>query len=566
MPSNLSGLLISDFTIHVLKSFLEQSSETPVCHVETAPFGQTISFLKNPSEPSWQTQWDFIVVWTQVQAVIPSFAKVLRFEEVAHQDLINECDFFVNAIKEASSRGRFIFVTSWTLPEFYRGYGPIDLKKDNGLRHTLMIVNQRLIEGLADIPNIYILSTDRWLQTIGEKACDPRLWYLSKVPFDPAIFKMAAIDIKASLNAALGVSRKLIILDLDNTLWGGIVGDDGWESLHIGGHDPQGEAFVDFQRALKAYKERGLVLAIASKNDEARALEAMRCHPEMVLKERDFVCLKINWEDKAKNIEAILKELNLTQESAVFIDDNPRERDRIRQALPGVFVPEWPQNSLLYLKAFLSLSCFDTTHISDDDKKRTQMYSDEKERSQSRIQTGNLEDWLLSLNTTVTIEPLTQANLPRATQLLNKTNQMNLTTRRLSEEEFKAWSEQKDNRVWVFRVEDKLGDSGLTGIASLTCQGTRAHIVDFILSCRVFGRKVEDAMAHRLIEAAKEAGAKMIQAHYLPTEKNKPCLEFFIGRSGFVSEANHVFVWDTRQDYPAPYGIKIVTSQDSYVV
>ena len=549
MSPKLSGLLISDFTCDVLKAFLINLPEDPSCQIDIGDFGQTINLLKNPSDPLWQKNFDFIVIWTQVMAVIPSFRRVLRFEDVPLEDLLLECDVFINAVKEGSIKGRFIFVTSWSIPEFFRGYGPIDLKRADGFRRVLLTLNTRLVEGLSDVPNVFVLSTQRWLQMVGEKACDPRLWYLSKIPYDPSVFKLAAGDIKASLRACLGQSRKLIIVDLDNTLWGGIVGDDGWKNLHLGGHDPQGEAFADFQQVLKSYKERGIVLAIVSKNEEAVALEAMERHPEMVLKKSDFAAFRINWNDKAQNIEEILKELNLDPTAAVFIDDNPRERDRVREALPGVLVPQWPENSLLYTKTLLSMSCFDTILVSDDDRKRSQMYNQERERSDLRAQAQNLEEWLASLNTMVTTKLLTEADLPRATQLLNKTNQMNLTTRRLSEQEFKAWSDKQGNRTWVFRVSDKLGDSGLTGIASLSCQGQDAYIIDFVLSCRVFGRKIEDVMLQTLLQASKELGVKKLKAKYLPTEKNKPCLEFFNNRSGFTKDQNDVYVWDMKNAF-----------------
>jgi len=557
MAPKLKGLLISDFTCDVLKSFLENLPDLPFCQVNLSPFGQTINLLKNHQDPIWEKNHDFLIVWTQVAAVIPSFRKILRFENIPQEELLTECDAFIEAIKENVKQARFIFVTSWNIPEFIRGYGPIDFKKSNGIRRILLTLNKRLVDGLSDEANVFVLSSERWLQKVGEKACDPRHWYLSKMPYDPSVFKLAAEDIKAALAACLGQSRKLIIVDLDNTLWGGVVGDDGWQHLHLGGHDAQGEAFVDFQKVLKSYKERGIVLAIVSKNNEAVALEAIKQHPEMILKMDDFAAFRINWEDKANNVEEILKELNLTQESAVFIDDNPRERDRVREALQRVFVPDWPENSLLYRKKFLSLTCFDTILVSEDDRKRSQMYLQERERLDLRAKTQNLEEWLESLETTVSIKPLTDADLPRAVQLLNKTNQMNLTTRRLSEDEFKLWSEKPGNKVWIFRVADKLGDSGLTGIASLSIESKEAQIVDFILSCRVFGRKIENVMARTLVQTAKDCGVKKIKAKYLVTEKNGPCLEFFDKNSGFFKYQDDIYIWNLESDYPTPSGLTI---------
>ncbi len=550
MPRKLSGLLISDFTLDVLKSFFSNQMDSSSYDVRISPFGQKINSFRHSPHIFGTEPLDFVVVWNQITAVIPSFQRILCFEEVSQQELLSECDQFISAIKEASTFSRYFFVVNWALPGYFRGYGPVDLRKSNGWQHALLTLNKHFAQELAHIPNVYLLSSERWLQIVGEKACDPRLWYMSKIPYDMGVFKLAAEDIKAALRACLGGSRKLVILDLDDTLWGGIVGDDGWQNLRLGGHDAQGEAYADFQRALKSYQKRGVLLAIVSKNQENIALEVFDRHPEVILKKSDFVGWRINWKDKTENITDLLKELNLTQEAAVYIDNSPIERARIQESLPGVLVPSWTQNSLLYTKAFLSLSCFDTAFVSDDDQKRSQMYLQEKDRSSLRAKAPSMDEWLSSLNTTITIEPLTTTNLPRATQLLNKTNQMNLTTRRLNEGEFLKWSQDPSHRVWIFRVEDKMGDSGLTGIASFACNGQEAKIIDFILSCRVFGRQIENAMMETLIREAKKLKIQKLTGVYLPTEKNIPCLEFLSERCGSTKISDHTFMWDTKKDYP----------------
>lgn len=555
--TKLSGIIVSDFNADILRAFLGNLAEKPACVIYPTPFGQTIPYLREQSDPVWSKSLDFAVVWTQAHMSIPSFHKALRFEQISEEKLLSECDMFIESIKKAASRVRFMFVVSWFLPEFFRGYGPIDLRAGKGCRYFLLALNQRLARGLSDVPNVYLLDGERWMRSVGEKASDPRLWFLSKIPFDQQVFKFAAMDIKAALTACLGASRKLVILDLDNTLWGGVVGEDGWENLKIGGHDPQGEAFAEFQRVLKSYKERGIVLAVVSKNEDKTAMEVFDRNPEMVLKRDDISLWRINWNDKVENIVDLLKILNLTPQSAVFIDDHPAERDRVRKALPDVLVPEWPDNVLLYPKTFLSLSCFDTVFVSDDDRKRSQMYSEEQSRQATRLNISTTEEWLQSLHTEVDISVLSKSDLPRAAQLLNKTNQMNLSTRRLSEDEFWSWSNAEGRRTWTFRVKDDLGDSGLTGIVSLEKDNGNVRIVDFILSCRVFGRKIEDVMAATIVDQAKAWGIEEIKAQYLPTDKNKPCLDFFSGRTGFSKDNQNSFVWKTKREYPFPTGLKI---------
>jgi FkbH-like protein len=326
--------------------------------------------------------------------------------------------------------------------------------------------------------------------------------------------------------------------------------------LRLGGHDGIGEAFVDFQRAVKNMKRRGVVLAIASKNEESVALEAIRRHPEMVLHEDDFVGWRINWNDKAQNIAELAAGLNLGLQSVVFIDDNPVERARVREALPEVLVPEWPEDKLLYPSAFAKLTCFDAPTISQEDLERTRMYADERQREQLQKQVGSIAEWLQSLGLQVRVEPLGAGNLTRAAQLLNKTNQLNLSTRRLTEPELLSWSREPNRSFWTLSVSDRFGDAGLTGLVSLEHDGEVARIVDYLLSCRVMGRKVEETMVHLAVETARARGASAVVAKYLATPKNKPCLTFFRS-SGLTNEDDREFRWDAGQVYPLPDPIKL---------
>ncbi|MEI6437397.1 MAG: HAD-IIIC family phosphatase [Candidatus Omnitrophota bacterium] len=557
MNPTVRGLILSDFTVDTLKAFLVNDPQAPAWNIDIAPYGQVLPILNNPGDPLWAAHPDVTIIWTQITHAIPSFRKLLSFEAVDPAQLLKECDTFIDAIINASTHSRFVLLASWTLPPYLRGYGPGDLKNPQGWQRALLTLNNHLAGRLSENPNIFILNTATWTQSIGANAFNPKLWYLSKTPFDPGVFKLAAQDIKATMLACWGTSRKLLIVDLDDTLWGGTVGENGWQDLKIGGHDAIGEAYSDFQQGLKGLKNRGIILGIVSKNESATALEAINKHPEMILKRTDFAGWRINWDDKAANITALLSELNLGADAAVFIDNDPAERDRVRRALPEILVPDWPDHCLLFPKALSSLSCFDTVRISAEDRARTGMYAAEQQRREGRAQAQDIGQWLRSLDINVTAELLNAANLPRAAQLLNKTNQMNLSTRRLSEQELLAWTETPGRRLWTFRVKDNLGDSGLAGIISLEVDGKTARIIDLVLSCRVFGRLLENAMMAVLIEQAVKQGAATVKAHYIPTEKNKPCLDFLRERSGFQAAAGHIFTWDTAKAYPRPDMIKV---------
>lgn len=550
------GLLISNFNSGNLAGYLQKENDAPGVEVTVAPFGQVMPVLMQPNLDCWQGRPDFAVVWTQPESVIESFRPVLAYQNSSIEAILAEVDEYCSLLLNIRQRVKSVFVPTWVLPPYQRGLGLLDLKAETGLAHILIRMNLRLVENLARASDIYVLDTQRWLALIGKHAFNSKLWYIGKIPFSNELFSEAAKDIKAALRGIGGQARKLIILDLDDTLWGGIVGDVGWENIRLGGHDYLGEAYADFQATLKALTHRGILLGIVSKNEEATALEAIERRPEMVLKLADFAGWKINWQDKAQNIVDLVAELNLGLQSVVFIDDNPVERARVAEALPEVLVPDWPQDKTLYKSALLSLHCFDTPSLSQEDLSKTEMYTSERQRQALKGSLGSLEAWLHSLDIVVTVEPLNKLNLARTAQLLNKTNQMNLTTRRMTESELAEWARQTHHKLWTFRVADKLGDAGLTGIAGLEVENGAAKIVDFVLSCRVMGRKVEESMLYTLISYAQSLGLAEVQAQYIPTPKNKPCLSFF-EQSGLAAQDDYIFTWDLAQSYEAPPQIRL---------
>jgi FkbH-like protein len=325
--------------------------------------------------------------------------------------------------------------------------------------------------------------------------------------------------------------RKLIVLDLDDTLWAGTIG----EALPTSPH-------VAFQRGLKDLQERGVLLAICSKNTEEVAVEGFK-KPTMVLQFADFVARRINWNDKAENVASILEELNLGPESMVFIDDNPAERLRIRGAFPEALVPDWDE-PLRYADLLADLDCFDMSRPTEEDLLRTQMYQRERDRAKTRATSESLEDWLKALGTQVDIRSLNEYDLARTLQLLNKTNQMNLTTRRVeSLDELVERKSRHDHLMHTVRVSDRFGDAGLTGIIGLRFIGSDLYVDDFVLSCRVMGRLVEEAMVAHVLKIARAAGQHRVIAVYVPTARNAPCLEFWSTRSGFTQD-EHTFTYD----------------------
>ena len=549
-------LLIADFTVDGLTPFLRADTEPPLLRSTVAPFDQVMPVLLDGAMECWQTKPEIAVVWTRPQTAIKSFAQLVRGEPVSTETILAEVDRFADCLRTAAQRGVLLFVPTWTWPSYDRGLGLLNLDAKIGPGYHLLRMNARLAEAVAGDANIRLLDAGRWVALAGAAASNPKLWHLGKIAFSPEVFRLAAADLKAGVRAIRGLGRKLVVLDLDDTLWGGIVGDAGLEGLQLGGHHPLGEAFVAFQRSLKALTRRGILLGIVSKNTESVALEAIDRHPEMVLRRNDFAGWRINWDDKAQNLRELATELNLGLDAVVFIDDNPAERARVREALPQVHVPEWPADKLLYEKALVELTCFDSPALSEEDRARTRMYVSERQRNEIKNAVPSVEDFLASLGLRVTVERLHRDNLARAAQLLNKTNQMNLTTRRLTEAQYLAWAEEEGHHVFVFRVADRFDDYGLTGIASLAAAGSRGEVADFVLSCRVMGRGVEQAMLHTLVACGRALSLEELTATLIPTERNAPCARFFAESSGFTLVGSE-YRWGLDEPYPAPAHIEI---------
>jgi FkbH-like protein len=550
-------LLLSDFNVQNFANCLEADEELPRITTTLGPFGQVEPSLIDGNSEVWMPTPECVVVWTQPQAVAPAFADVLSFRSVATETLLAQVDQFAALVARAAERSRLVLVPAWVAPGAQRGWGLLDFRPGQGIQAALARMNLRLAEKLAATTNVFVLDAQRWLLAGGRNASAPKLWFMGKVPFGSDVFAEAARDVRAAIATLRGDTRKLIVVDLDDTLWGGIVGDVGWENLILGGHHHAGEAFVEFQQALKAMTNRGIVLGIVSKNTESVALEAIRKHAEMHLKIEDFAGWRINWQDKAQNIIDLAADLRLGLQSVVFIDDNPIERERVRATLAEVLVPDWPKDPMLYAQTLRGLRCFDVLSATAEDAARTEMYQAGKQREAGMREAGSIDAWLQGLDTRVIVEPLGEANLTRTAQLLNKTNQMNLRTRRMTELELRNWAAQPENHSWSFRVADRLGDSGLTGIASLSLQGDECVVVDYVLSCRVMGRKVEETVVAWLVAQTRKLGAKQLVAELLPTEKNQPCLEF-MRRSGFAEADDTRFTFDTANDYPQPAVIRVV--------
>ena len=346
-------------------------------------------------------------------------------------------------------------------------------------------------------------------------------WHAFKLPFAQRFTPLFAEQVARVLAAMRGLARKCLVLDLDNTLWGGVIGDDGLDGIKLGQGSAVGEAFLEIQRTALALRQRGIVLAVSSKNDDAVARKPFREHPDMLLKEGDVTIFQANWHDKARNIKTIAEKLNLGTDSLVFLDDNPAEREQVRQVLPEVAVPELPADPALYARTLLAAGYFDAVGFSVEDGMRAAMYAENAARVELEQTAGNLDDYLASLAMRIDFRPFDSVGRSRIAQLINKSNQFNLTTRRYTEAEVAEMGE--DDRLLTLQVRliDRFGDNGM--ISVVICRPVEAGIFEvdtWLMSCRVLGRRVEQAV---LREIARRAGTKGITAllgRYIPSDRN----------------------------------------------
>jgi FkbH-like protein len=366
---------------------------------------------------------------------------------------------------------------------------------------------------------------------------DPVRWHQAKQLVSPAFAPLFGDWVARIAGAALGQSRKALVVDLDNTLWGGVIGDDGLEGIQLGQGSAVGEAFAAFQRFLLSLSKRGIVLAVSSKNDSATAESAFADHPEMVLRRSDIASFYANWDDKATNLRRIADELKLGMDALVFVDDNPAERDIIRRELPAVAVPELPDDVAFYPTRLADSGYFEATSYTAEDASRNRSYSENTQRKAMLQQATDMEGYLKSLSMMLVASNIGSVDLPRATQLINKTNQFNLTTRRYTETEVKQLAESPEAVALSFRLRDRFGDNGL--ISVILARADRnldedALLIDtWLMSCRVLGRQVEAAAFEVLIDEVSRRGIRTLVGEYCPTARNDLVVDHY-SKLGFV--------------------------------
>ena len=413
------------------------------------------------------------------------------------------------------------------------------------------------VRTMAEEEGVDVLAADDHAARDGLRAWhDPGLWHRAKQEIRHAAAPLYGDLVGRWLAAKQGRSFKCLVLDLDNTLWGGVIGDDGMEGIVLGQGSPLGEAYAAFQDHARELSRRGVILAVCSKNDAANALEPFEKHPEMVLRRADISCFIANWSDKAANLRAIAAALNIGLDALVFVDDNPFERNLIRQELPMVAVPEVSDDPATYAETLAAAGYFESLAITDEDRARTGQYLGNQARDTLRHSATDLEGYLRGLEMRLLWKPFDRVGLQRIVQLINKSNQFNLTTRRYTEEDVLAVMADPEAFGLQLRLLDRFGDNGVIAIVIGRAQAGGDVLIDtWLMSCRVLGRQVEPATLDLLVQHARVLGARRLVGEYVPTKKNAMVKDHYAALGftvpGDEPESGHRAVLDLAGHRPA---------------
>jgi FkbH-like protein len=528
--------LLGSATLAYVRSYLEVSCRiaglTPAFY--EGDFGQYAQDVLQPNSDLYAFSPEVVILSIHGRTLFPAlyedpFSMAVAARRAAVDDAINRVVSLLTPLTSRSSA--LVLLHTFATPQ-YSPLGTLDLRDEFGQTAIFGAINSGLAERVRrDFPSVYLVDEDRVYGRVGKRnVTDPRLWFLARIGVSEGALHELTSDYMRVIKAFKGQTRKCLVLDLDNTLWGGVVGEDGPQGIVLGQEAP-GNAFLAFQEAVLGLYRRGIILAINSKNNEADALEALDNHPEMLLRSHHFAAMRINWQDKVTNLRSIAQELNIGLDSLTFIDDNPAECAFVRAQLPEVLTVELPRDPALYRSVLLDLTDFDSLTLTKEDQLRGQLYAQRRERQEwettHATSLGTLGDYLEELDLRVLVERADSFAIPRIAQLIGKTNQFNLTTRRHDEPTVRALEASAASAVYSVRVHDRFGDHGLVGVAIIKKDASTWKIDTFLLSCRVLGQGVETALLSVLTAAARAEGAHTLRGIYIPTAKNAPAKDFY---------------------------------------
>lgn len=509
--------ILRSFTVEPLIPLLRAAAYSAGIRldVQVSDFNVYAQEILDPHSKLYQSKPDVVILAVQT-------ADLAQFQN------------WIGAFRDYSAAD--LIVHNLQLPTF----APLD---DDGRQDAIVDVNRGLRRIASEHKGVHILDYDALVARHGRlNWTDETKRYSMSLPVAPAHMIDLCEEWMRFLHPITGKIAKAIVVDLDNTLWGGILGEDGPNGIQIGLEYP-GAIYREVQRTLLDLRERGIVLAIASKNDPQEAMEVLASHPEMLLRPQHFSAFRIGWQEKSQSLREIAAELNIGVDALAFLDDNPVERERVAAELPGVTVIDLPNEPVGFARALRTCPALERLRVSEEDLRRAEYYDDQKRREELQRASKSPEEFLASLKQVVEIEPAGPSNIGRVAQLTQKTNQFNLTTRRYSEQQIAAIAGAPDADVFAMRVRDVYNDNGIVGVAILRHNDSVSEIDTFLLSCRVIGRTVETALLSFLCKHAKQRGATTMSGKFLPTKKNAPAADFY-PRHGFAQSDSETYNLD----------------------
>ncbi len=510
------GFATTQYYTGVLKG-LGEASGFPLVTYEPE-YNTVHQTILDEESPLYSFQPDFVVFLTAVQALRNVLLGVDASQRIEAAE--SEAAQLVSIVRRAAEiPGVTVVVNEFVVP-YERAWGNLTGRIEGSLPNAVRRVNERLRQMAAETENVFTVDTDYIASWVGKKAWfDERLWFYSKSFCHPEALPLVAGQALDIFRASKGRGMKCVALDLDNVLWGGVVGDDGLEGIRLG-ELGDGEAFIHFQTWLKQLRARGVILGVCSKNDPEKAREPFRAHSDMVLREEDISCFIANWGDKASNLRELASRLNIGLDSIVFVDDTPFERNLVRDLVPDVCVPEMPSDPAEFVPYLESLNLFETTQFSEEDRKRADFYRANVLRDTEQARFTDVSEYLVSLEMEAEFEPFDDLHLPRIAQLVQRTNQFNLTTIRHSPAELKDFAEDPDYFPYYVTLTDRFGENGLISVVIGKRAGDALDIVTWLMSCRVISRRLEEFVLDQLVEVARDVGAATLCGRYVPTKKN----------------------------------------------
>ena len=498
-------------------------------NVHVGQFNAYVQEILNKDSSLYRFAPDIVILAMQTRDLAPELWS--HYTELGARDVQEvmgrvptDLDHWIKAFRSHSNA--YLILHTLEAPPF-PSQGILDSQSSSSQVAAIQKINDEIRHIATRYTGVYLLDYDALIARHGRaRWYDERKWLTARMPIAAGHLKDLADEWLRFIHPLVGKTCKALVTDLDNTLWGGVIGEDGMEGIRLGGEYP-GAAFQAVQRALLDLYQRGILLAVCSKNNVSDAMEALEKHPGMLLRPEHFAAWRINWNDKAVNLREIATELNIGVDSLAFMDDNPVERERIRSDLPEVTVLDLPDDPMEFGRVLRQSPVFERLTLSEEDRERGRYYAEQRQRLELERSASSLEDFFRSLRQEIEISSVTPATLTRVAQLTQKTNQFNLTTRRYSEQQIAELAKNPAWKVYTIWVKDRLGDNGLTGVVMTHDTGNLAEIDTFLLSCRVVGRTVETAILSFLIDQARQRGRTHLQGWFSPTKKNDLAKEFY---------------------------------------